>query len=242
MQRRRNTSLPCLSWEGACASERPGRLPCLAGLGAGRLCRARRGPAAEVQDRPVQDDSGAERDRLRADRGAAAGRRIHLGIRPDLVYANGKVPPVDVIHLHHGVWLNVVGRTRPASPAGAVLRARRGEDGLDLPKGYGYAYKTERPLAPQLHDPQPHARTPPRSCMVVRASTSSPRARRRPRRITPGTPDLDGRANGEALPGLRRRRRARAATARYTYPDDDADAVRGRTEARTSGRSIATAC
>jgi hypothetical protein len=28
-------------------------------------------------------------------------------IRPDLTYANGRVPGVGVIHLHHGVWLNL---------------------------------------------------------------------------------------------------------------------------------------
>ena len=28
-------------------------------------------------------------------------------MRPDLVYTNGSVPRVDVLHLHHGVWLNL---------------------------------------------------------------------------------------------------------------------------------------
>ena len=28
-------------------------------------------------------------------------------MRPDLVYTNGTVPRVDVLHLHHGVWLNM---------------------------------------------------------------------------------------------------------------------------------------
>ena len=29
-----------------------------------------------------------------------------VGIHPNLRTKDGKVPPVDVIHLHHGVWLN----------------------------------------------------------------------------------------------------------------------------------------
>ncbi|HKA94544.1 MAG TPA: hypothetical protein VKE97_12130, partial [Acidimicrobiia bacterium] len=29
-----------------------------------------------------------------------------VGIHPNLRTENGKVPPVDVIHLHHAVWLN----------------------------------------------------------------------------------------------------------------------------------------
>ena len=28
-------------------------------------------------------------------------------VGPDLVYTNGRVPRVDVLHLHHGVWLNM---------------------------------------------------------------------------------------------------------------------------------------
>src|SRR4051795_3465830 len=39
--------------------------------------------------------------------------------RPDLTFLDGTVPPVDVIHLHHGVWLNASG-TSPSSPLGSV--------------------------------------------------------------------------------------------------------------------------
>jgi hypothetical protein len=51
--------------------------------------------------------------------------------RPDLTYIDGKVPPVDVVHLHHGVWI-VDGETRWAS----------GEEKTydDLPKGFGWRY------------------------------------------------------------------------------------------------------
>ena len=40
-------------------------------------------------------------------------------IRPDLTYLDGRVPGVDVIHLHHGVWVNTVapGRTPAGLPA-----------------------------------------------------------------------------------------------------------------------------
>ena len=48
-------------------------------------------------------------------------------IRPDLIYPNGKVPRVDVIHLHHGVWLNMSEQdvTSRASPSASSRRARR---------------------------------------------------------------------------------------------------------------------
>ena len=31
-------------------------------------------------------------------------------MRPDLVYTDGRVPRVDVLHLHHGVWVNFGGQ------------------------------------------------------------------------------------------------------------------------------------
>ena len=36
-------------------------------------------------------------------------------IRPDLKFANGKTPGVDVVHLHHGVWLNQSARDRKST-------------------------------------------------------------------------------------------------------------------------------
>src|SRR5512138_1608666 len=63
--------------------------------------------------------------------------------RPDLTYLNGKVPPVDVIHLHHGVWLNASG-TSPAAPLLNVQPIFFGGEEktvFRIPRGYGYAYK-----------------------------------------------------------------------------------------------------
>jgi plastocyanin len=51
--------------------------------------------------------------------------------KPNLTYLNGKVPGVDVIHLHHGVWL-VDGN--PTWAAGEE------KTNVFLPQGYGYAY------------------------------------------------------------------------------------------------------
>jgi plastocyanin len=62
-----------------------------------------------------------------------------VGIHPNLVRDDGSVPPVDVIHLHHGVWVNV-GR-------GGDLFFASGEEKTQmiLPKGYGYPYKASEP-------------------------------------------------------------------------------------------------
>jgi len=62
-------------------------------------------------------------------------------IRPDLTYLDGSVPRVDVIHLHHGVWINQNGTSN--SPFGVELFFAAGEEKtiMKLPKGYGYPLK-----------------------------------------------------------------------------------------------------
>jgi hypothetical protein len=63
--------------------------------------------------------------------------------RPDLTYLDGKVPPVDVIHLHHGVWLNASGQS-PAGPIGnlePIFFGGEEKTVFRIPKGYGYRYK-----------------------------------------------------------------------------------------------------
>jgi plastocyanin len=76
-----------------------------------------------------------------------------VGFYPNLHYAIpgskklGAVPRVDVIHLHHGVWLSF-GKGRKDASTGGGLPAERfaaaGEEKtrLRFPKGYGYAYRT----------------------------------------------------------------------------------------------------
>jgi plastocyanin len=52
--------------------------------------------------------------------------------KPDLVRKNGEVPPVDVIHLHHAVWIV---DSNPTFAAGEEKTTQQ------LPRGYGYHYK-----------------------------------------------------------------------------------------------------
>ena len=61
--------------------------------------------------------------------------------KPDLVRPDGSVPPVDAIHLHHGVWLNLSGKD--ATSGGAQRFAASGEEKTiaQLPPGYGYPVK-----------------------------------------------------------------------------------------------------
>ena len=55
------------------------------------------------------------------------------GFKPNLTYANGVVPRVDVVHLHHGVWLSNYAPLFAAGEEKTVLRA---------PAGYGWRYRT----------------------------------------------------------------------------------------------------
>jgi plastocyanin len=52
---------------------------------------------------------------------------------PDLSYADGTVPRVDVIHLHHGVWLSNYAPLFAAGEEKTVIAA---------PPGYGWRYRT----------------------------------------------------------------------------------------------------
>jgi len=66
-----------------------------------------------------------------------------VGFKPNLRLPNGKVPPVDVIHLHHGVWANALRRdpTAPFFPE-RFIGAGEEKTALKFPPGYGYPYRT----------------------------------------------------------------------------------------------------
>jgi plastocyanin len=61
---------------------------------------------------------------------------------PNLEYLDGTVPPVDVIHLHHAVWLNL---THPAVASGGgfapFFAAGEEKTTFQMPKGYGLRYR-----------------------------------------------------------------------------------------------------
>ena len=64
-----------------------------------------------------------------------------VGIAPNLRLADGTIPGVDVIHLHHGVWLNASAHdsTAPGLPE-RFFAAGEEKTAMELPVGYGYAY------------------------------------------------------------------------------------------------------
>jgi plastocyanin len=63
-------------------------------------------------------------------------------MQPDLRFADGSVPPVDVIHLHHGVWLNTARPDSTASVPERFLAAGEEKTIAAFPSPYAYRYST----------------------------------------------------------------------------------------------------
>jgi plastocyanin len=66
-----------------------------------------------------------------------------VGFKPNLRLPDGTVPPVDVLHLHHGVWAVV---NRPDATSRLLperfIAAGEEKSTLEFPDGYGYRYST----------------------------------------------------------------------------------------------------
>ncbi|MDO8391927.1 MAG: hypothetical protein Q7V57_15735 [Actinomycetota bacterium] len=63
-----------------------------------------------------------------------------VGFRPDLQYDDGTIPAVDVVHLHHGVWLNLANRDSTSGLPERFFAAGEEKTNLLLPQPYGYRY------------------------------------------------------------------------------------------------------
>jgi hypothetical protein len=138
-------------------------------------------------------------------------------IRPDLTYANGRVPGVDIIHLHHGVWLNL---SRPDATSGLPERffgAGEEKTIMRLPKGYGYRYRASDRwlLNHMIHNLTP---VPARVYMTYTIDfipADSPAARG----IRPVRPIWMDVVNGSVYPVFDVSKGA-GERGRYTFPDD----------------------
>lgn len=64
-----------------------------------------------------------------------------VGIRPNLQFEDGTVPGVDVVHLHHGVWLNAAARDATAPLPERFFAAGEEKTSMALPSPYGYRYQ-----------------------------------------------------------------------------------------------------
>src|SRR3954463_1809578 len=141
--------------------------------------------------------------------------------RPDLTYLDGTVPPVDVIHLHHGVWLNA-SSTSPAAPLGSVQPIFFGGEEktvFRIPKGYGYAYKkSDRWILNEMI----HNNTPNRTKVrLVWDLDFIPKASPVARRVTPVIPLWMDVRRGWGYPVFDVAQRSGGADGQFTFPDEE---------------------
>jgi len=132
--------------------------------------------------------------------------------RPNLVRAKSKVPPVDVIHLHHAVWLV---NFQPTFAAGEEKTEIR------VPKGFGWRYRSKDRW---MLNHMIHNLTPNRERVWVTwdmdfipADSSAAKGMRE---VKTQWLDVQG---GNAYPVFDVLR-GRGAKGRFTYPDDDPNA------------------
>ena len=147
-------------------------------------------------------------------------------IRPDLTYTNGRVPGVDVIHLHHAVWLNQGRRdaTWPGLPE-RFFAAGEEKTIVRFPRGYAYPYRASDSwfLNHMIHNLTP---VPTRVYMVYEIDFI-PRSSRRARGIRPVRPIWMDVENRSAYPVFDVEK-GDGSGGRYTYPDDAPGAYAGR--------------
>ena len=148
--------------------------------------------------------------------------------KPNLTYLDGTVPGVDVVHLHHGVWLV------DGAPEAAV---GRGEDDRRPPAGLRRALRPGPAVGDGPHDPRPRADPDQRLHHVrpdVRARTAPPPRRTSSRCARSGsTSPASGRIRSST-----RRTELRAQGALHV-PGHGAHAAR---RAARSGRRTSTSC
>jgi len=137
-------------------------------------------------------------------------------MRPDLQYLDGKVPPVNVIHLHHAVWSD--------ANHGSFLFSGEEKTVFHIPRGYGYPYKTSDrwSLDEMIHNQLP---VPTRVRLVwdldfIPANTPLART------VKPVVPVWLDVRNGESYP-IVNSMNGGGENGRFTYPTDAKDPYHG---------------
>jgi hypothetical protein len=146
-------------------------------------------------------------------------------IKPNLTYVDGRVPGVDVIHLHHGVWVNF-SRSNPTGGYGAELFFPAGEEKttMKLPSGYGYPVKASDGL---LLNHMIHNLTPiPTQVYMTYEVDFVPAASSAGRAIRPVRPIWMDVQHNNLYPVFNVRKGS-GRKGRYTYPNDARNPYRG---------------
>jgi plastocyanin len=149
-----------------------------------------------------------------------------VGIQPNLRLADGSIPPVDVIHLHHGVWLNLSNKdaTKPGLPE-RFFAAGEEKTAMRLPAGYGYAYK---PTDHWLINYMVHNLWPdPNKVWITYDIDFIPATSPAAKNIVPARPVWMDVENGKIYPVFDVIRGS-GHDGKFTYPDDATDPYHGR--------------
>jgi hypothetical protein len=145
-------------------------------------------------------------------------------IRPDLTYLNGKVPGVDVIHLHHGVWLNLARRDATTGFPERFFAAGEEKTIMSFPRGYGYPVGGDDVL---ILNHMIHNLTPvPTKVYMVYQADFVPADSKAGRKIKPVRPIWMDVVNGSAYPVFNVRKGS-GQRGEYTFPDDARDPYNG---------------
>lgn len=147
-----------------------------------------------------------------------------VGFRPNLKLPNGEVPPVDVLHLHHGVWAvaNRLDSTFPLFPE-RFMPAGEEKTALELPAPYGYRYRVSDRwfLNYMIHNLTAKPFQASLTYDVDFVPASSPKASQM-KDVHPIWLDVQ---NGKVYPVFDVLRGS-GTDGKYTYPDDDPTAPR----------------
>jgi plastocyanin len=132
-----------------------------------------------------------------------------VGFEPNLTYADGTVPRVDVIHLHHGVWLSDY---YPLFAAGEEKTA------VAAPPGYGWRYEPSDQwhMNHMIHNLKPDTTDVYITYDLLFVPDGSPEAAGM-QEVRTQWLDVMGL---QLYPVFDVRRRAGGADGRYTYPDE----------------------
>jgi len=146
-------------------------------------------------------------------------------IRPDLTYLDGRVPGVDVIHLHHAVWVNL---SRAGATGGVPFElffaAGEEKTRMLLPKGYGYPLKRSDGL---VLNHMIHNLTPvPTQVYMTYTVDFAPKGSRAARGIRPVRPIWMDVRKGNLYPVFNVRKGS-GGNGRFTYPDEARNPYRG---------------
>jgi plastocyanin len=147
--------------------------------------------------------------------------------KPNLTYVNGRIPPVDVIHLHHAVWANI---SRPnvtgGYPAELAFAAGEEKTTVPFPKGYGYPLKASDTL---ILNHMIHNLTPvPTQLYMTYQIDFVPKASAVGRAIRPvRSLWMDVRKGESNFYPVFNVRKGSGRNGRYTYPDDAKNPYRG---------------